>query len=135
MLAPLQADCSLASSLQPDINPLDAAAATLLTPCPGLPCGPAVTIDIETSTPLLEVKRQLQLATGIPIEHQKVCGALACSFLQLCQLFGSASYLRTQTPWTADCWTRCVRAQQVAQLGSCRLLRRHSANGSAHVPS
>eukprot|EP00879_Flechtneria_rotunda_P005795 GHRR01006098.1.p1 GENE.GHRR01006098.1~~GHRR01006098.1.p1 ORF type:complete len:165 (+),score=57.87 GHRR01006098.1:273-767(+) len=38
----------------------------------GLPCGPEVTLDIEADTPLLEVKRQLQLATGMPIEHQKV---------------------------------------------------------------
>ncbi len=38
----------------------------------GLPCGAEVTINIATDTPLLEVKRQLQLATGIPIQHQKV---------------------------------------------------------------
>jgi hypothetical protein len=38
----------------------------------GLPCGKSVTIDIEETTPILEVKRQLLLATGVPIEHQKV---------------------------------------------------------------
>lgn len=34
--------------------------------------GSLVTIDIHASTPLLEVKRQLQVATGLPVEHQKV---------------------------------------------------------------
>lgn len=44
----------------------------LLTPgeLPG--CGSEVTITIATNTPLLEVKRQLQLATGVPMQHQKV---------------------------------------------------------------
>lgn len=36
----------------------------------GLACGPEVTIDIGEDTPLLEVKRQLALATGVPIEAQ-----------------------------------------------------------------
>lgn len=38
----------------------------------GLPCGSEVTLDLEPDSPLLEVKRQLQLATGLPVEHQKV---------------------------------------------------------------
>jgi hypothetical protein len=38
----------------------------------GLPCGREVTLDLAADTPLLEVKRQLQLATGVPLQHQHV---------------------------------------------------------------
>jgi hypothetical protein len=38
----------------------------------GLPCGDEVTLDLSADTPLLEVKRQLQLATGVPLQHQHV---------------------------------------------------------------
>eukprot|EP00882_Tetradesmus_deserticola_P012410 GHRQ01013152.1.p2 GENE.GHRQ01013152.1~~GHRQ01013152.1.p2 ORF type:complete len:165 (+),score=96.81 GHRQ01013152.1:619-1113(+) len=38
----------------------------------GLPCGDEVTLDLAENTPLLEVKRQLQLATGVPLQHQHV---------------------------------------------------------------
>lgn len=37
-----------------------------------LPCGPEVTINMDVNTPMLEVKRQLAVVTGVPIEHQKV---------------------------------------------------------------
>eukprot|EP00877_Chromochloris_zofingiensis_P014037 jgi/Chrzof1/8888/Cz03g28020.t1 len=37
-----------------------------------LACGPEVGIHVEADTPILEVKRQLLLTTGVPIEHQKV---------------------------------------------------------------
>jgi hypothetical protein len=38
----------------------------------GLPCGNEVTLDLSADTPLLEVKRQLQLATGVPLQQQHV---------------------------------------------------------------
>jgi hypothetical protein len=38
----------------------------------GLPCGSEVTLDLLADTPLLEVKRQLQLATEVPMQHQHV---------------------------------------------------------------
>eukprot|EP00983_Pelagomonas_calceolata_P014032 449416-Pelagomonas_calceolata.AAC.3 len=45
----------------------------LLTPdAPGVTCGPTVSIDLEPDTPMYEVKLQLQEATGIPVEAQKV---------------------------------------------------------------
>ncbi|KAF6256916.1 hypothetical protein COO60DRAFT_1640361 [Scenedesmus sp. NREL 46B-D3] len=37
-----------------------------------LPCGNEVTLELSADTPLLEVKRQLQLATGVPLQHQHV---------------------------------------------------------------
>lgn len=36
----------------------------------GLACGQQVTVDIDEDTPLLEVKRQLALATGVPVQAQ-----------------------------------------------------------------
>lgn len=38
----------------------------------GLPCGSEVTLDLQPDTPLLEVKRQLALATGVPMRQQHV---------------------------------------------------------------
>uniref|UniRef100_A0A383VZG5 Ubiquitin-like domain-containing protein n=1 Tax=Tetradesmus obliquus TaxID=3088 RepID=A0A383VZG5_TETOB len=38
----------------------------------GLPCGSEVTVDLQPDTPLLEVKRQLALATGVPMRQQHV---------------------------------------------------------------
>ncbi len=37
-----------------------------------LPCGAEVEVHISESTPMLELKRQLQEATGVPIQHQVV---------------------------------------------------------------
>jgi hypothetical protein len=69
--------------------PCAPAAAAAAAAAAGLPCSPHVTIDIETSTPLLEVKRQLQLATGIPVEHQKVSPKLRSNFQGRCLSQGS----------------------------------------------
>jgi hypothetical protein len=37
-----------------------------------LPCGPEVTVDLEPNATKDEIKRKLEAATGVPIEHQKV---------------------------------------------------------------
>eukprot|EP00951_Prasinocladus_malaysianus_P030934 scaffold294022_cov43-Prasinocladus_malaysianus.AAC.1 len=37
-----------------------------------LPCGSEVKIDFDEDTPVIEVKRRLEAATGIPVEHQKL---------------------------------------------------------------
>lgn len=37
-----------------------------------LPCGQEVTIDIESTATKEEIKKKLQDATGVPVEHQKV---------------------------------------------------------------
>lgn len=37
-----------------------------------LPCGPEVTIDIEPEASKDEIKQKLAVATGVPVEHQKV---------------------------------------------------------------
>ncbi|KAG1656024.1 hypothetical protein FOA52_005652 [Chlamydomonas sp. UWO 241] len=37
-----------------------------------LPCGPEVTVDISEHEPLYSVKAKLEVATGVPMEHQKV---------------------------------------------------------------
>jgi ribosomal protein L23 len=39
---------------------------------PHLPCGPEVTIDIESNATKDEIKQKLAAATGVPVEHQKV---------------------------------------------------------------
>ncbi|KAI8469204.1 MAG: hypothetical protein J3K34DRAFT_424344 [Monoraphidium minutum] len=39
---------------------------------PSTSAGESVEVDIQADTPLLEVKRQLHLKTGVPIEHIKV---------------------------------------------------------------
>lgn len=39
---------------------------------PHLPCGPEVTIDIETNATKDEIKQKLAVVTGVPVEHQKV---------------------------------------------------------------
>ncbi|KAF5835884.1 hypothetical protein DUNSADRAFT_6697 [Dunaliella salina] len=45
----------------------------LLTPeAPGITCGPTVNVELEPDTPMYEVKLQLQEATGIPVDAQKV---------------------------------------------------------------
>ena len=37
-----------------------------------LPCGSEVTIDLEPNATKNEIKRKLEVATGVPVEHQKV---------------------------------------------------------------
>ena len=37
-----------------------------------LPCGREVKVDFDEKTPVIEVKRQLEAATGIPVIHQKL---------------------------------------------------------------
>jgi hypothetical protein len=37
-----------------------------------LPCGGEVTIDIEKDASKEEIKAKLEVATGVPVEHQKV---------------------------------------------------------------
>ncbi len=37
-----------------------------------LPCGPEVTIDMTADTTKEEIKQKLVVATGVPVEHQKI---------------------------------------------------------------
>lgn len=37
-----------------------------------LPCGSEVTIDLEPNATKHEIKKKLEAATGVPVEHQKV---------------------------------------------------------------
>lgn len=39
---------------------------------PSLAEGGRVVVEADTDTPMLEIKRQLHLATGVPLEHIKV---------------------------------------------------------------
>lgn len=37
-----------------------------------LPCGREVTVEFDDDTPKIEVMRRLEVATGIPVQHQKL---------------------------------------------------------------
>lgn len=37
-----------------------------------LPCGREVQVEYDESTPVIEVKRRLEIATGIPVKDQKL---------------------------------------------------------------
>ena len=39
---------------------------------PHLPCGPEVTIDLESNATKDDIKHKLAPITGVPVEHQKV---------------------------------------------------------------
>ncbi|GFR50522.1 hypothetical protein Agub_g12791, partial [Astrephomene gubernaculifera] len=44
----------------------------VLTPTPKAECGSEVTVDLDTHTPMHEVKMQLARATGLDVRHQRV---------------------------------------------------------------